>query len=309
MARRFDRLGWAMDQPDLTPTQRFVLVILADMSDEFGLCWPSKTTIAERTGYGVATVKRTMRELAGEQLLTSEPHFMANGKQTSNSVRLCLGGRGITVIPPNVDDGEPVEDVRGITTTPRGDHSEPHVEPPTRTARNRKTKTTTSSRSSRRAARAREEHEAEWSDPAAEVFAKEQEPDDSEPGARPRVARNHGPDSAWGLNGYYRNKVFLAGQGRVGNTNDGAMRKFFAEARRVGVRPETLRAMVDAFVEDPQLFNKARTHRWKVFIANAPLLQERADNLIGCVPVEPGKEQFGGAIPQSVLDKILKDAS
>jgi hypothetical protein len=165
---------------------------------------------------------------------------------------------------------------------------------------------TQQSRSSRHASRARDD--SGWDDPAARVFAKDQEPDDSEPGERPRTARSHGPDSAWALNGYYRQAVFVAGTGRVGNTNDGAMRKFFAEARRCGVRPATLRAMVDCFVEDPQLFNRTRTHRWKVFIANAPMLQERANNIIGVAPMEAGKEQFGGAIPKKVLDEILAEA-
>jgi hypothetical protein len=307
VARRFDRLGWAMDQSDLTPAQRFVLLILADMADEYGLCWPSKSTIAERTGYNLSTVKRTMRELSAEQVLVTEPHWMSNGKQTSNSVRLCLGGRGVTVTPPEDDtDDDGSNGSRGVTTTPRGGHTDPDVEPPTRTSRKNNSQTSSGSCSSRRASRARDD--SGWDDPAAEVFAKEQEPDDSEPGSRPRTARNHGPDTAWALNGYYRQAVFVAGTGRVGNTNDGAMRKFFAEARRCGVRPATLRAMVDCFVDDPQLFNRARTHRWKVFIANAPLLQERADNIIGVAPMEEGKEHFGGAIPKAVLDEILAEA-
>lgn len=308
MARRFDRLGWAMDQSDLTPTQRFVLLILADMADEYGLCWPSKATVAERTGFSTATVKRSMRELADLKVLISEPHFMTNGKQTSNSIRLCLGGRGVTVTPP--EDGTndtPSTGSRGVTVNRGGGHSDPDVEPPSRTSRNKKNSTASQKSPSRRASRARAEDTAEWSDPAAAVFAKEQV-------APTKGATRGGPDSAWALNGYYRQTVFIAGSGRVGNTNDGAMRKYFAEAKRVGVPADTLRKMVDCFVEDQHLFNRTRTHRWKVFIANAPLLQDRAENLVryiqgegdDIVPIRPSGPR--GSVPKAVLDKILAEA-
>lgn len=117
-------------------------------------------------------------------------------------------------------------------------------------------------------------------------------------------ATRGGPDSAWGLNGYYRQQVFVAGSGRVGNTNDGAMRKFFAEAKRCGVTAEELRMMVDSFVEDPQLFNRTATARWKVFIANAPLLQSRAEETHGVRQMAAKGEQTRG-VPQHILDQIL----
>jgi len=64
-------------------------------------------------------------------------------------------------------------------------------------------------------------------------------------------------------------------------------------------------------VDDPQLFNRVKGHRWKTFIANAPLLQQRAERLLSTMDPESELEpaqQFGGAIPQAVLDKILAEA-
>lgn len=301
MARRFDRLGWAMDQDDLTPTQRFVLLIIADMANEIGECWPSKRTIMARTGYGATAVKDALRDLRAKEVIVVVPRFNPSGRQTSNSYVLCLEGRGRHTTPPTdvVDDDHELEEGSARDTSP--DASRPPVEPPNRTARTRKTKTTTSSRSSRRAARARDD--AEWADPAAAVFADEQEIDEDDIVEVAKATRG-GPDSAWGLNGYYRNAVFLAGQGRVGNTNDGAMRKFFAEAKRCGVSAEELRMMVDAFVEDEQLFNRTATARWKVFIANAPLLQSRAEETLGVRQLVAKGEQTRG-VPQHILDQIL----
>jgi hypothetical protein len=293
VARRFDRVGWAMDQSDLSAPQKHVLLILALAAAEVdGACWLAHSTIAERTGLGESTVRRVLTELADWELVVVNARFMENGKQTSNRYQLALP-----------EEGAQSEHPAGASTSPA--RSEHHVEPITRTSRKNNSQTSSGSRSSRRASRARDD--SGWDDPAAAVFATEQEPDDPAHD-NPRSPGKRNPDSAWSLNGYYRQAVFVAGTGRVGNTNDGAMRKFFAEARRCGVRPSTLRAMVDCFVEDPQLFNRARTHRWKVFIANAPMLQERASNIIGVEPMEPGKEQFGGAIPKKVLDEILAEA-
>lgn len=299
-----------MDQPDLTPPQRHVLLILADMANEQGECWPSRSTLMERTGYKETAVKDALRVLQAEGKVVTQPRYAENGRQTSNVYVLCLAGRGRVATPPPVDVDADQESGRGSADDPSPVARRPHVEPPSRTSRKKTSTATQQSPSSRRASRARTDEG--WDDPAAAVFASQQEDDDSAPGSRPRRGRNHGPDSAWALNGYYRQHVFVAGQGRVGNTNDGAMRKFFAAAKKAGVSAEVLRLMVDCFVEDPQLFDRAKGHRWKVFIANAPLLQERAERVAKTARImDPEAEvptQFGGAIPQAVLDEILAEA-
>lgn len=136
--------------------------------------------------------------------------------------------------------------------------------------------------------------------------------------ARPGVSRrreqtgrggrgNSGHDSAWGLNKYYRDAVFLAGAGRVGDTNDAAMRGFFAKAKKQGVAPETLRTMIDLFVNDPSLFDKS-TARWTTFIRSARLLQNRADKQTPARGADIEADEIGGAIPQQVLQEILGQA-
>lgn len=301
MARRFDRLGWAMDQTDLTPPQRFVLLILADTADEFGKCWPSRRLIQARTGYGLTAVKDALRSLAEQGVIKTVPSFTANGRQTSNSYFLCLAGRGRVATPPEDMDGlEEYPRVAADDPSPVG--SRPPVEPLSRTNSKKTSSTTSTTSSSRRASRRRGAEEGGWVDPTAAVFAEEQEDDPD-----PAPTRGRGPDSAWSLNGYFRDKVFVAGKGRLGDTNDAAMRKFFADAKRQGIPAEVLRIMVDEFVEDDRLFSEARS-RWRVFISNAARLQESAQVTFGVREITGGADdtpKFGGAIPQSVLDAVL----
>lgn len=302
MARRIDRVGWAMDQPDLSSPQKFVLVILALAAAEVdGACWLAHSTIAERTSLGESTVRRALDALVDKELVVVNYRYMENGKQTSN--RYCLG------LYTEPEEGAQSEHPRVPRASRRGAQSEHHVEQVTRTSRNKKNSTASQKSPSRRASRARAEDTAEWSDPAAAVFAKEQEP--VEPTENAPAKRS--PDSAWGLNGYYRQHVFVAGTGRVGNVNDGAMRRFFAEAKRAGVPADTLRSMVDCFVDDPHLFNRTRTHRWKTFIANAPMLQDRAESAAYITsendtrtPVDRTSSVKG--VPKHILDEILAEA-
>lgn len=304
MARRFDRLGWAMDQPDLTPTQRFVLVILADMANEIGECWPSRRTISERTGYGDTTVKEALRALRDDEVVVARPRFDASGRQTSNIYVLCLEGRGRVASPPSVDADYGLE---GAADDRGGGASRPHVEP-TKGTSSKKTNslTTSTSRSSRPARRVRDE-DAEWADPARAALGETKEADEPEDD-HPRRRRQQGPDTAWGLNGYYRDKVFHAGEGFLGNTNDGALRKFFAAAKRSGITADTVRAMIDVFVADERLFTKAKAARWRVFIANAENLRQRVTQAQHEATKWDGAEDDDTGIPQHLLDEILAEA-
>ena len=256
MARRFDRVGWAMDQPGLSSPQKFVLVILALAAAEIdGACWLSHATIAERTSLGESTVRRVLGELVEKELVVMNHRFMENGKQTSNLYQLGPYQEGAQSEHPSL---------LGASTTPA--RSEHHVEPTTKTNRKNNSSTTSKTRSSRRAARERAEEG--WADPARAAVEPEPEVEEPTPG------RPISPDSAWALNGYYRDAVFHAGQGFLGNTNDAAMRRFFAAAKRAGVTPDTLRAMVDTFVRNDRMFTRSSGARWRVFIANAETLRQ-----------------------------------
>lgn len=56
-------ITWAFDQHDTTPTQRLVLLCLADYANQDDQAWPKPATIAKRTGLGVASVYRATSQL------------------------------------------------------------------------------------------------------------------------------------------------------------------------------------------------------------------------------------------------------
>jgi len=64
-------VGWAFAQPKLSPTQKLVLVALADNAQDDGKAWPGKDTIVKKTGLGKSSVYRSLDELEGKQLLRS----------------------------------------------------------------------------------------------------------------------------------------------------------------------------------------------------------------------------------------------
>lgn len=64
-------VGWAFAQPDLSPTQKLVLVALADNAQDDGKAWPGKDTIVKKTGLGKSSVYRSLEELEDKELLRS----------------------------------------------------------------------------------------------------------------------------------------------------------------------------------------------------------------------------------------------
>ena len=62
-------VGWAFKQRDLSPTQKLVLVALADNAQDDGKAWPGKKTIVKKTGLGQSSVYRSLDELEDAGLL------------------------------------------------------------------------------------------------------------------------------------------------------------------------------------------------------------------------------------------------
>ena len=64
-------VGWAFGQEELSPTQKLVLVALADNAQDDGKAWPAKKTIVKKTGLGRSSVYRSIEELEDKKLLRS----------------------------------------------------------------------------------------------------------------------------------------------------------------------------------------------------------------------------------------------
>jgi hypothetical protein len=74
----------------LTPTPKLVLMALADIADDQGLCWPSIKALARKCSLSERSVQRVLHSLQSKELLSVEPQFRKDGSRSSNRYRLAL---------------------------------------------------------------------------------------------------------------------------------------------------------------------------------------------------------------------------
>jgi hypothetical protein len=124
-------MNWAWKQA-LTPTAKLVLMSLADMADDQGVCWPSIPRLAQKCTLSSRTVQRILQELVTAALLRVEPRFRADGSRTSNRYYLTLEGGDNLSLAPVTADGGPLTALTGApdtADTPRITTRTP-IEPP-----------------------------------------------------------------------------------------------------------------------------------------------------------------------------------
>jgi len=66
----FHHIAWAMKAQTPDALSKWLLVILADHADASGMCFPSQSTLANRTGMSRTTVNRKMLLLENAELIT-----------------------------------------------------------------------------------------------------------------------------------------------------------------------------------------------------------------------------------------------
>lgn len=88
-----EHLNLALKTEGLTPTKKFILVILGNYADENGSCYPSYSHLAKIVGLKDSSgVKKTIKEFEKLGLLRVENRRSDNGGFTSNRYHLTLGG-------------------------------------------------------------------------------------------------------------------------------------------------------------------------------------------------------------------------
>lgn len=77
-----------VDQQNKLRTMKLVLLCLADMANDDGVCWPSNKTIAERANLTPDYVRSLIGTLKANDWLAITERFSETGKQTSNWITL-----------------------------------------------------------------------------------------------------------------------------------------------------------------------------------------------------------------------------
>ena len=123
--------AWATELP---PTPKLVLMALADIADDQGICWPSQNTLAKKCSMAERSVRRILLQLQASNLLFVESRFRPNGSLASNRYRLAIGGPpdNLSGAPRSPEVGPPGQRCPGGMDT--GVHPrttiEPSIEPP-----------------------------------------------------------------------------------------------------------------------------------------------------------------------------------
>jgi len=78
------------------PSRKAVLISLADQANDDGICWPSVSTMAERTCLDERTVQRAIQDLQAEGHLTVQ---MRSGRSTIYRLHPRHGDTPVTVSP------------------------------------------------------------------------------------------------------------------------------------------------------------------------------------------------------------------
>lgn len=89
----------------LKPSEKLLLLALANYADDAMKCWPSHKTLAADTGLSQRTILTTFKRLECAGLLVRTARDRPDGSRASDIITLTLGGemvapRGETVAPP-----------------------------------------------------------------------------------------------------------------------------------------------------------------------------------------------------------------
>jgi hypothetical protein len=95
MNERAIRWAWCQSLP---PTHKLVLLALAGLADAAGQCSPSISSLAALCSVSTRTVRRALRDLEADSLLTVQTRLRPDGAVTSNQYALAMTG-GHTMSP------------------------------------------------------------------------------------------------------------------------------------------------------------------------------------------------------------------
>lgn len=101
---------WAFDQQNMASGTKLLLVCIANIADEYGICYPGRTLLAERCCSTTKTVSEHLHRLEERQLLARIGRRRPNGSRTSDFIILAplAGDRAPMRDAPDEEFPEPV---------------------------------------------------------------------------------------------------------------------------------------------------------------------------------------------------------
>ncbi len=131
MSIKLMTLVWESGPTD--PTDRLILLSLADQANDDGVCWPCVTTLASRVCLSERRVQARLSNLVQQGWIQRKVRYV-DGRQTSSITSVCKEALGVTLPTPRGDAG--VMGEGDATGTPGGDASDvqnrkkkPKIEP------------------------------------------------------------------------------------------------------------------------------------------------------------------------------------
>lgn len=108
---------WALHQPDLTPAQKIVLLMLADRHNPDLGCFPSSKKLSADCNMSASSVFAHLSALEAKGLIERKGRARESGQQTSNAYHLYIDG-GVQ----NLDRGYPKSGQGGIQNLDTNNH-------------------------------------------------------------------------------------------------------------------------------------------------------------------------------------------
>lgn len=122
-------INWAFQIEGLNPTQKVLLIALADNANDDGYCYPSIATLCLKTGLtSKNSIRNNLKILTEKGYLTITERLRPNGSKTSNSYILGGGAKFEGGVVQNLREGGSFNE--GGVGRLKGGAIEPPLEPP-----------------------------------------------------------------------------------------------------------------------------------------------------------------------------------
>ena len=86
---------------NVTPTQKLILICLANHAGPDGTCWPSQTVVSDYSGLSRNAVNRNIKEVESLGLIGTERRKNPDGRETTKIYRLKMA-ETLAVLPDDI---------------------------------------------------------------------------------------------------------------------------------------------------------------------------------------------------------------